>query len=99
MYRDRLIPLPVLDETLVAKRINTSDSLRITEKSFPEQPVSINRATEEELQVLPGIGPVMAKRIIDFRRENHRFNTVNDLLKVKGIGPKTLEKLKNFIRL
>lgn len=61
------------------------------------QLVSINSAPEEELITLPGIGPVMAARIIEYRTNQGFFQSIDDLTKVKGIGPKTLEKLRPLI--
>ncbi len=56
--------------------------------------VNINTATLQELELLPGIGPAIARRIIDYRVENGRFNTVEDIMNVRGIGQATFEKLK-----
>ena len=61
------------------------------------EPVDVNRATAEQLQKLPGIGPTLAKRIIA-ERQKKPFGSVDELRRVRGIGPKTLEKLKPFIR-
>ena len=55
--------------------------------------VDLNAATYNDLVRLPGIGPVMAKRIIDFRAANGAFKRLQDLRQVKGIGAKTYEKL------
>ena len=52
--------------------------------------IDINHASVVELQQLNGIGPVLAKKIIDYRDKNGYFQTVQDLVKVKGIGPKLL---------
>jgi len=60
-------------------------------------PVNVNRANQEELQVLPGIGPVLAKKIIDYRDKNGYFRTVQDLIEVKGIGPKLLLRWEGLI--
>ena len=59
-------------------------------------PVNINTASAKELDALPGIGEVLAQRIIDYRTANGPFQSVDDLIKVKGIGEKTLEKIKPY---
>ena len=59
--------------------------------------ININNATEKELAVLPGIGKKKAKAIITHIKENGKFNSVNDLKKVEGIGKKTLENIKEYI--
>ncbi|MDD5887169.1 MAG: ComEA family DNA-binding protein [Oscillospiraceae bacterium] len=59
--------------------------------------ININTADAEELQQLPGIGEVKARRILEDRRENGRFSSPDDLTRVKGIGEKTLEKIRNQI--
>ena len=59
--------------------------------------ININTASLAELQDLPRIGPMIAQRIIDFREENGKFNRITDLLKVKGIGEKMFEQLKERI--
>jgi len=59
--------------------------------------VNINTATVSELDTLPGIGPAYAKAIIDYRTQNGPYIRIDDIVKVKGIGPKTFEKLKSKI--
>ena len=59
--------------------------------------ININTASVEELQKLPRIGAKMAQRIVDFRKEHGRFNKIEDLMKVKGIGESVFSKLKNLI--
>lgn len=59
--------------------------------------VDINRATAEQLQALPGIGPVLAGRIVAYREQNGPFRSPEDLLAVSGIGPKVLEQLKPYL--
>lgn len=62
------------------------------------EPVNINNASAEELeQNLIGVGPKKAKAIIEFREANGPFYTAEELIHVRGIGPKTLEKNKENI--
>lgn len=61
--------------------------------------VSINTATLDELMSLPRIGPAIGQRIIDFRGEHGKFNTLEELMNVKGIGTKTFETLRPLIKL
>lgn len=68
----------------------------------PSKPVSsilnINTASIEELDKLPGIGPSNAKSIIEYREKHGKFASVDDITKISGIGEKTLENLRQFIR-
>ena len=65
---------------------------------FVELKVRVNVATPTELAALPGIGPVLAKRIAEHRRRHGRFLTLSDLSQVKGVTPKVLEKVKGLVR-
>ena len=58
--------------------------------------VNLNTATEAELVQLPRIGPALAQRILDYREEIGGFETVDELLEVKGIGPATYEKISGY---
>jgi comEA protein len=60
--------------------------------------ININKASKEDIMRIPGIGPVMAERILLFKKENGSFSSVMDLLKVPGIGPKKCEHLKEHIK-
>ena len=62
-----------------------------------ESRININTATSQELQTLRGIGPALAQRIIEHRQISGGFSTVDDLTNVKGIGEKTLEKIRDNI--
>jgi competence protein ComEA len=61
------------------------------------QKIDINRAESWLLEALPGIGEVMAQRIVDYRSTNGPFQRIEDLLKVSGIGSATLENMRDFI--
>jgi competence protein ComEA len=66
-------------------------------KVQPGEPkIDVNAANEAELQRLPRVGPVMAAAIVAARRDK-RFETVDDLRRVKGIGAKTLDALRPFV--
>ncbi len=59
--------------------------------------VAINRASLEELQMLPGIGQILAQRIIVYRERHGNFQKIEDLLKVEGISRKTLKQLEALV--
>lgn len=59
--------------------------------------ININTAALEELDSLPGIGPTIAQRIIDYRTENGPFFSIEEIMDVSGIGPATFDEIKNLI--
>lgn len=59
--------------------------------------ININTADKDELTKLRGVGPVIADRILEYRQNNGAFENIEDIKKVKGIGPKTFEKMKDSI--
>jgi competence protein ComEA len=59
--------------------------------------ININTASVEELDALPGIGPALGQRIVDYRTQNGAFGAIQDLKKVRGIGDKSFEELKDLI--
>jgi competence protein ComEA len=61
-------------------------------------PVDLNTATAEQLDALPGVGPVTASKILAWRAEHGRFTVVDELAEVPGIGPKTLAELRPHVR-
>jgi competence protein ComEA len=61
--------------------------------------INLNLATESELDSLPGVGPVMAGRIIAWRESNQRFHSIEELQEVPGIGPKVFANLKALVRI
>ena len=69
----------------------------IAQKNLPAQPVNLNTATIAQLETLPGIGPSTAKSIVDFREKSGPFQSVEDLLAIKGISKAKLEKLRPYV--
>lgn len=80
-------PLPSPPASLTS----ASDSVQ------PAGKVNINTATAEELDTLPGIGPALAQRIIEYRQTNGPFQSIEEIKNVSGIGDKLFEKLKDLI--
>ena len=89
--------LPVKDTTRTSQQQISQPSASNDKKPVVEGKININTAGVEELVKLPGIGPTKARSIIDYRNKNGKFSSVDDLLNVKGIGEKTLEKLRNSV--
>jgi competence ComEA-like helix-hairpin-helix protein len=69
----------------------------LAKKKPPEAPINLNTATSEELQLVPGIGPVTAEKILQMRKSYGAFKSVDDLRAVRGIGPKRLEKMRKYL--
>ena len=69
-----------------------------TKKITIDNPLDINRATIRQLDTLPGIGPVTAQRIIDYRTKVGRINSVDELKKISGLGGAKFEEIKSLLR-
>jgi competence ComEA-like helix-hairpin-helix protein len=63
----------------------------------PAHPIHINTANSSDLQQVPGIGPSTAQKILDTRKSYGTFKSVDDLLAIKGIAPKKLEKMRKYL--
>lgn len=64
----------------------------------PSAPLSLNTATAEQLETLPGVGPVLAQHMIDYRTENNGFRSVDELRQVNGIGDRRFADLQPLVR-
>ena len=66
-------------------------------KKPPEKPVNINTANSEQLQQVPGIGPATAQKILQMRKSYGPFKSVDDLLAIRGLGQKRLDKMRKYL--
>ena len=85
-----------MQESQIVEVAPSNDQL-LLQQSQKEGLVDLNRAGLEELMSLPGIGEVLAGRILEYRAQYGDFHSVQELTKVEGIGEKTLMKLLNYI--
>ena len=76
-----------------------TESAETTSVAVISFPIDINSATQEEFMALPGIGDVLAKRILAYREEINGFSQAEDLLNVEGIGKKRFEEILDLITL
>ncbi|MCS6949340.1 MAG: helix-hairpin-helix domain-containing protein, partial [bacterium] len=66
-------------------------------QELPSGKVNLNTASIEQLEALPGIGPVTARAIIEYRKQNGGFRSVDELIEVHGIGPRRLEQIRPHV--
>ena len=66
-------------------------------KPTPAGKVNINTASAEQLTTLPGIGPKLAARIVEYRQKSGAFKTVHELMNVRGVGEKNLKKIEQYL--
>jgi competence protein ComEA len=92
LFQERLVPSLLL--LFLALSLAFSANAK---KKPPAKPVNINIATSEELQLVPGIGPATADKILQMRKSYGAFKSVDDLLAIRGLGPKRLEKMRKYL--
>lgn len=88
------VPRRMLTEPAQTQPPETPETRQTEHVSFP---LDLNRAGKEELMALPGIGEVLAQRILDYREENGSFEAAEQLLNVEGIGKNRLEEILDLI--
>lgn len=87
------------DEKNMLKKKKRSKHFSIHKKPAHPPITSLNRANPEQLQLLPGVGPKMAERIIEYRKTHAGFKSLEEVMEVKGIGTKKFEKMKPYLKL
>jgi competence protein ComEA len=91
-----LVAATLFAPTLAYREVSLQEPPARTASERPS-PLNLNSATEAQLEALPGIGPAMATRIVEYRKKNGPFKKAEDLMNVKGIGEKSFVKLKALI--
>ena len=86
------------EQIYVDSLVVNSSGQRVSKKT-PSGPININRATARQLDALDGIGPVIAARIVEYRKINGSFLSVDDLQKVSGIGAAKFAQIKSKVRI
>lgn len=93
-----------IDSVNLARILKDGDQVEVKHKKERQQfddrifPISINEASQPELEQLPGIGPVIARRIIRYRDEHGNFVSEEDLMKVEGISEHVIQEIRQLIR-
>ena len=86
------------EQIYVDSTVVNSRGVRVS-KAIPRGPININRATARQLDALDGVGPVIAQRILDYRKINGSFLSIDDLQKVSGIGAAKFAQIKAKVRI
>lgn len=93
-----MLVVPKLGEpTAMATAAPAGRTAQVTRTPTPALRVNINTANAQEMDPLPGIGPALAQRIVDYREAHGTFKTIEDIMQVKGIGPAEFAAIKDKI--
>lgn len=90
-------PLADGQQVIVPARISAASAAASAEGTPAAGPVHLNAATLEQLDALPGVGPVTAQKILDYRQKHGAFGSVDELDAISGIGPARLDTLRDLV--
>ena len=93
----RLKKLIIKEKILKVKEVKNSLQLQEDSNNKKDNIININNATQSQLETLPGIGPSIAIKIINYRNEHGKFKSINDIKNVNGIGENKFNNIKNLI--
>ncbi|MDQ2911475.1 MAG: helix-hairpin-helix domain-containing protein, partial [Actinomycetota bacterium] len=85
------------EQIVVPRRGLANPSAAVSDGAVAAGPVHLNSATLEQLDALPGVGPVTAQKILDYRQQHGAFGSVDELDAIAGIGPARLEQLRGLV--
>lgn len=91
------IDVPKKGEAVASAPAGTTSTTSTSSTPAPGQIVSLSSADEPTLETIPGVGPVTAQKIIDYRTSNGGFDSIEQLLDIDGIGPITLENIRPYV--
>jgi competence protein ComEA len=91
------IALPSHDLLQQSSTAVSDESTSSNRKALPTQPINVNTASATELESLPGVGPALATRIVAYRNQHGRLQSLRDLDAVKGFGPRKLQKIQPYV--
>lgn len=103
-YRTQWAPLPEISDISLSTEDVSNERYGIEETESAESDtlvfqISLNSAERKDLECLPGVGSTLATRILEYRQRHGEFHSLEELKKVRGIGPKTLERIKPYLKL
>ncbi len=90
-FKDAFVQQPVKNNV-----VSNQDGV-LSGDNFSQSIININKASRQRLESIPGVGKVIAQRIVDYRNDNGSFNSEEDLMKVKGIGLKKIKIIQTYI--
>lgn len=93
------VPLAALQASPVGDAGGAAPVGETTPRVSIARRINVNTASAAELELLPGVGPAIAQRIVEFRETRGPFRTLNDLDRVSGIGPRLIERLRDKVTL